>query len=87
MAYDPGRGTVLLFGGETDLTALGDHWEWVPSGSHWQAVPAAIVWPPARSRHALAADVARGRVVLFGGLDDSVVRHDLADTWEWDGTT
>ena len=37
--------------------------------------------PPSRSRHSMAYDSARGRVVLFGGYGGSV----LADTLEWDG--
>lgn len=39
--------------------------------------------PPDRYGHAMAYDVARKRVVLFGGKGFS---DDLADTWEWDGT-
>lgn len=41
--------------------------------------------PGARHSHAMAYDSVRGRVVLFGGED--VVGNNLADTWEWDGTT
>ncbi|MFZ5470903.1 MAG: kelch repeat-containing protein, partial [Myxococcota bacterium] len=38
---------------------------------------------PARSRHAMAYDLTRQRVVLFGGGSSG---H-FGDTWEWDGTT
>jgi hypothetical protein len=41
------------------------------------------VSPPARRSHALAYDLGRQRVVLFGGLDAAL----LSDTWEWDGST
>src|SRR5437773_313852 len=41
--------------------------------------------PLARDYVALAYDVARERVVLFGGYDGS--EPPLADTWEWDGST
>src|SRR5262249_1313076 len=41
--------------------------------------------PPARNSHALAFDVARGRTLLFGGVDRTSGVA-LADTWEWDGT-
>src|SRR5262245_45348724 len=53
--------------------------------------PAQVDWvsrsstlkPPARQRQAIAYDLARGRTVLFGGLD--VTLSPLGDTWEWDG--
>ena len=35
-----------------------------------------------RNAHAMAYDSDRGRVILFGGADESKVR---GDTWEWDG--
>ena len=37
--------------------------------------------PPARAEHGLCYDIARDRVVLFGGRDTGI----LGDTWEWDG--
>src|SRR5262249_403249 len=42
------------------------------------------VRPPARSEHAMAYDVSRSRVVLFGGSDATLAP--LSDTWEWDGS-
>ncbi len=81
IAFDSGRGRVVLFGGETINGALADTWEW--DGSSWTARTPAMS-PPARDRHALAYDVSRQRVVLFGGSVGGVAR---ADTWEWDGTT
>lgn len=39
---------------------------------------------PARTRHAMAYDSVRGRVVLFGG-EDAVTHASQGDTWEWDG--
>ncbi len=44
-------------------------------------VPARVL--DARCGHALAYDVARQRVVLFGGGGNTGV---LSDTWEWDGS-
>lgn len=42
--------------------------------------------PSPRSRHALAFDSARNRVVLFGGTARSASSSDnFGDTWEWDG--
>ncbi|MBK8232988.1 MAG: hypothetical protein IPK72_20990 [Candidatus Eisenbacteria bacterium] len=40
------------------------------------------VWN-ARQGHALAYDSARGRTVLFGGVE---VSSYVSDTWEWDGS-
>jgi hypothetical protein len=36
----------------------------------------------ARNAHAMVYDIARERVILFGGADESKV---CGDTWEWDG--
>ncbi|MBI5849451.1 MAG: hypothetical protein HZB39_00200 [Planctomycetes bacterium] len=59
--------------------APGDTWEW--DGVAWaQRTPQTS--PPARCCYAIAYDVTRARVVLFGGTDSRV---DFADTWEWDG--
>jgi hypothetical protein len=83
MAYDSARHRLVLFGG-ADLSPLlrGDTWEW--DGNFWALKPVFGPLPSPRSGHAMAYDAARGRVVLFGGVDASGVR---GDTWEWDGTT
>ena len=77
MAYDSARGRVVLFHGY-------ETWEW--DGNTWilRATATSPPYaPPYHLRHAMAYDSARGRVVLFGGY----TFEDLADTWEWDGTT
>ena len=84
MAYDPGRGRSVLFGGTGNGLVTNwlrnDTWEW--DGATWnQRQPMTV--PPARSWPALAHDPRRGRTVLFGGSDYVGPR---ADTWEWDGT-
>lgn len=86
MAYDRGRGRVVLFGGQ-DLNGnpLGDTWEW--DGSDWvQRTPTTL--PPARWSHALAYDAGRGKIVMFGGCQGPSTGDCtlLGDTWEWDGT-
>ncbi|MBM4062568.1 MAG: hypothetical protein FJ265_15945 [Planctomycetes bacterium] len=43
------------------------------------------VRPPTRCGHALSHDAARGRTVLFGGVNAS--GYNYGDTWEWDGAT
>ena len=84
MAYDSARGVVVLFGGThaTTNTLLDDTWAW--DGIVWRSRPTGLR-PPARYRHAMAFDAARGVVVLFGGLNHQSAR--FPDTWEWDGTT
>lgn len=83
LVFDGGRGELVLFGGGVagSNAAFGDTWRfddhrWVP------VVPPTS--PLARSFSAMAYDPSRGRVVLFGGRAEG---QDLADTWEWDGST
>ena len=78
-----GSAGVLLFGGKTQLddsTCMGDTWRW--DGAAWTLM--ATTGPSARGGHSMAYDVARNRVVLFGGFDAS--SNVLSDVWEWDGT-
>jgi hypothetical protein len=83
MAYDSDRGKVVLFGGASDGTELGDTWEW--DGAAWTSVctgPCATGAPPARSGHAMAYDPVHRRAVIFGGEGAGAL---LDDTWTWDG--
>ncbi len=85
MAFD-GSETVL-FGG-ADISAFppvnfADTWTW--NGATWtQRNPATS--PPARHFAGMAHDVLRGRTVLFGGLNTTLIQSQYRnDTWEWDG--
>jgi len=49
----------------------------------WTQVTSATA-PPARYGSALAYDIARGLVVVFGGIGSDGY---LSDTWEWDGVS
>ena len=84
MAYDAARQRVVLFGGRNGSTTMAsnDTWEW--DGATWIQRTSAIS-PSARFYYAMAYDVARQRIVLFGGGDS--ISGFFADTWEWDGTT
>jgi hypothetical protein len=79
IAFDPGRGRLVLFGGAVGGTMFGDTWEW--DGQYW--IQVADTGPSARSGHAMAYDSAAGHVLLFGGRqgDGTLLR----DTWAWDG--
>lgn len=71
---------LLLLGGSSGTTVLGDTWEW--DGTSW-ARRATPTTPLPRSYFSLAT--LGSRVVLFGGLDPAGALHD--DTWAWDGAT
>jgi hypothetical protein len=74
--------TMVLFGGLASGVMQSDTWFLDPLGWH-AATPASA--PPARFGHAMAFDLLRGRVVLFGGA--TLTASGLADTWEWDGAS
>ncbi|MBL8899810.1 MAG: hypothetical protein JNM84_19420 [Planctomycetes bacterium] len=55
----------------------------VSNAQSWRPeTPAAV--PPPRAAHAMATDVGRGRILMFGGAAGSSY---LGDTWEYDGST
>ncbi|MCA8948127.1 MAG: hypothetical protein KDE27_01415 [Planctomycetes bacterium] len=83
MAYDPGRGVTVLFGGVDGGTTLGDHWEW--NGVNW-AQPSLGSLPTARRRAQLAYDAGRNRMVLYGGVgpQNGLPFFD-PQPWEFDG--
>ncbi len=78
-AFDPIRGTVVLF-------VAGQTWTW--NGKDWsQQHPATS--PQARLFASMAYDEAIGRVVLFGGKcasDGCTGVQVYNDLWSWDGT-
>jgi hypothetical protein len=80
MTYDDARHQVFAWATGADYAASPDAaWTW--DGTTWTERRSSIT-PPARFNPGLAYDVARARVVLFGGESS----HGLeADTWEWDG--
>ncbi len=91
IAYDSARGRVILFGGIdfSSSRVMRDVWEW--DGERWYDVtPSGASSPSARYSAAMAYDSRRRRTVLFGGHGRRGLgsgRHDLDDTWEWDGKT
>lgn len=85
-AYDSVRGRTVVFGGVfingMVTTRFDETWEF--DGTSWtQRQP--VTRPSARESTAMAFDALRGRVVLFGGVDDTLA--EVSDTWEWDGTS
>lgn len=84
MTYDSARGVAVLFGGFNGITggARDDVWEW--NGTTWAGPFTPASRPSARTRHALAYDSVRNRIVLFGGRY-GVTRLD--EVWEWNGVS
>ena len=82
MAYDFATQSIVIFGGFTNPTTLGD--TWTLQRGWTQSSPATS--PSPRYSPAMAWDGTAGNVVLFGG-DDVVTGLQFADTWTWDGTT
>lgn len=84
MAWDPGSGRMVLFGGITEPDssdqryAYDDTWEW--TGRRWeQKFPA--VHPPARNGVVMVTDQIRERVILFGGA--AADNQTFSDTWSY----
>jgi hypothetical protein len=76
MAYDAATGNVVLFGGITGSTPLGDTWTWSGITRTW--TPHIQLPPsPPPDNAPIAYDAARGVVVLFSGVNGS--------TWVWNG--
>jgi hypothetical protein len=70
MAFDPGRGKTVLFGGSSGA-AYGDTWEW--DGTAWRGLITPGPTFAAGLSGALAYDVVRQRTVLVGS----------GQTWEF----
>lgn len=88
MAYDCSRAVVVLYGGaESDAgntEGLKDTWEY--DGSNWTQV--CTNCPPGPRIHlTMAYDGARGRSVLFGGVNSTNSCDQYSDSWAWDGST
>ena len=90
LAYDVGRGRLVLYGGVAD-DYLRDLWEWDPTTSQWQdrtpaavprtgtTVPDGIVWPPAGlDANRIVTDPTGGQVLLYDWPDGE-------PRWAWDG--
>jgi hypothetical protein len=83
MTSNGAAGRILLFGGRSNSGLLADSWLWDGANGEWvQKFPTNA--PSAREEHELAA-AANGRLLLFGGIDDSAQR--LNDTWIWEYAT
>jgi len=94
LAFDPGRGVAVTFGGHTAGGVDGGLFEW--NGSAWTAActgsPCNATRPAGREEAALFYDASRGRTVLANGdvgafaTVSECVSNWCATEWEWDGS-
>lgn len=96
LAFDVATGGIVVFGGSVFGTGYGTSDTqanfgdtWVRDANGWHEVgPAQSPGPGPRTRHAMAYDSLRQRLVLFGGLATNPGTPDAVivdDTWEFDG--
>ena len=77
MAYDPRRGTTVLFGGsDAGVGEFDDLWEW--NGTRWRELSA--LGPRARTTAPMVYAANRHAMFVHGGLVSANNR--LADMWE-----
>lgn len=82
LADDPLHNRIILFGGDYGMTEFSDTWAW--GGNSWINLLPPPPTPSEREQSFLVTDIARGSVVLFGGIDHTGTVHN--DTWIWSGT-
>jgi hypothetical protein len=80
MAYDSGRGVVVMFGGWDGNVSIDHRETWEYDGVDWVLRPTANA-PLSGYRAGIAYDQDRGRLVLYGGYSGSVQQN----VWEYDG--
>jgi len=82
LAYDKGRGVVVMFGGYNATSPGTDYrttYEW--DGANW-TLKATTNAPATGYRTGMVYDDYRGRIVLYGGFSGGAVQQ---KTWEYDG--
>ncbi len=77
LIYDSGRNQLIVFGGRTGATFLGDVWKLSLTGTPtWQQLSPAGSPPSARSGHAAIYDPVRQRMIVIGGQDAAGFKSD-----------
>ena len=81
VVYDPTRESLVLFGGgfARAVRAEGVLWEW--HDGEWRVLGGHL--DAGRNEPGMCFDRRRGRIVIFGGWDESSTYR--GDTWEWTG--
>jgi len=78
-AYDPSRGAMWVFGGQSGTQYLNDVWELSVGAASWTQVTPAGTPPSARAGQSLVYEASHDRLILFGGIDANAYENDL---WE-----
>jgi len=75
-----------MYGGQLGATVAGYDELWSYDGAAWTLLTGSGASGPGTRRGAIGTyDIARGKFVVFGGLDTNGVAGERAnDTWEWD---
>ena len=84
VAFDPSDDVLVLFGGFSGTTYLGDTWAFLPPSGHWAPLRASGSAPGPRADGRMTYDGLAHRFILFGGNDFSgpnLTFHHLNDTW------
>jgi len=81
IAYDAKASRLVMFGGVTSSSELGDTWTYSYTANTWTRV-ATRISPSPRHYSAMVYDPVRYRMLLFGGADDSETVQ--GDTWAFD---
>jgi Galactose oxidase, central domain len=84
VAFDAADNEVVLVGGFSGTTYLGDEWTFSPSHRTWTPLAPSGPSPSPRADGRMAYDSVDGTMILFGGNDYSgpnFTFHHLADTW------
>jgi N-acetylneuraminic acid mutarotase len=87
MVYDPGTGTMIMFGGVRgggEYTYYNDTWAYDPVANTWTDLMPSGDIPSVRTSHSMAYDPTSHRVILFGGWDGT---NDMNDTYAYDPST
>jgi N-acetylneuraminic acid mutarotase len=99
MVYDPASAKVILFGGDrpwvnpagrTTTYSLDDLWAYDPVANTWTELEPSGEEPLGRAYSSLVYDYAVNKVILFGGLNGSILLNEftvLNDTWAYDSST
>jgi hypothetical protein len=84
MAYDPGRGVTVMYGGDVaSVGAAGDVWEWSSMAHLWREVaPSFTPMSPGARVNASLVYIGGGQMVLFGSEGPPFVRW-LAAKNQW----
>ena len=87
MAYDPGSGALIMFGGTADVDLFNDTWSFDRGGNSWNGLDPGGSLPPARWGHSMVYCPDTKTMLLFGGMTENGPANDLwaydpaANTW------